>query len=454
MARITHLLIGVAALASLARPALAETIPPSECNESGCTIRLTPTQLLAKAEFLVSNRRFAEAAPMIAALENAPQFAMERRFLAGYSAAETGNLDGAVKEFRAILSDHPEQTRVRLELARALTQQGKTGGADYHYRLAQADEALPADVIATIRTARGILRNQRKWSLNVDFGFAPDSNISNGTSAQSIDVTFGDQTVPITLDPNSTARSGTGQTLGLSGGLRFKLGQKAAFLIDGDSQIVNYSGTRYDDVAVQMAAGPEFRLSENTAVTVQAVGAQRWYGGRNASLSGGIKAGIAHVISNTDRIGLTIDARRTESGFSSAYSGWQVGAYATYERVIAKSMIASASLFVRRDALNAGTNAGHEIGLNLGVGGELPLGITAGVSGGVSRAQYDAPMMIFSTEPRKDWRMNARVNVGLRSIRVFGFSPSITYTFAQNASSLAFYDSNRHRVRFALARYF
>ena len=117
-------------------------------------------------------------------------------------------------------------------------------------------------------------------------------------------------------------------------------------------------------------------------------------------------------------------------------------------------MIASASLFARRDALNSGANAGHEIGFNLGVGGELPLGITAGVSGGLSRASYDAPMMIFSADPRKDWRMNARINVGLRSIRVFGFSPSITYTYAENASSLAFYDSNRHRVRFALARYF
>ncbi|MFM9851425.1 MAG: surface lipoprotein assembly modifier [Sphingomonadaceae bacterium] len=453
MTRLLHI-VAASWLALASIPAMAAAPAEPVCENGVCTFRLTAEQLLAKADLLVSQHAFADAAPLIAALENAPQYAMERRFLAGYSAIETGDIDTAIAQFRAILNNHPEQTRVRLELARALMIKGKTGGADYHYRLAQEDQSLPPDIVATIRTTRGILRDQRQWNFNVDFGVAPDSNITNGTNAESVDVAFGNQTVALRLDPAARAQSGTGQIAGVSGSVRLKLAKGTALVIDGDSQFVNYAGTAFDDFAVQAAAGPEFRLSDTTTLAVQAVVAQRWFGGKAANTTGGIKGAVQHSLSTRDRIGMSFDARRTESAVSGFYSGWQIGAYGTYERVIARSMIASASLFARRDALNAAAFAGYEFGTNIGIGGELPLGITAGVSGGISRARNDGPLSLFSSQPRSDWRYNARVNMGLRSIRVLGFSPSVTYTYAENASSLSLYDTHRHRFRFALARYF
>lgn len=431
-----------------------ESAPATNCTEGVCTIRLTAAQVLAKAEYLVAQKRYDDASPLIAALVNAPQFNLERRFLSGFVAVEKGELDIAIKEFRTILAADPHQTRVRLELARALMLKGKNGSADYHFRLAQQDDTLPADIVATIRTARGVLRSQRKWNFNLDFGLAPDSNINNGTAAQSIDVAFGTQTVPLTLDPSARQRPGTGQTASVAGGVRLTLADKLSLLIDADGQVINYAGTAFDDIGVQAAIGPELRLSDKTSISVQALGAHRWYGGKRATLAGGIKAGIEHTISNKERIGLQFDGRRTDSGFSHLYSGWQLGTYATYERVVAKSMIASANLFARRDALNDAASSSYEIGVNLGIGGELPHGITAGVSAGTSRAVFDAPVLLFSAKPRQDWRYNARVNVGLRSIRLLGFSPSVTYTFAKTDSSLELYKSDRHRVRFTLARYF
>jgi outer membrane protein len=455
MMRLLPYLVATCLVALSSPAAFAADGDEQSCGDGVCTVRLTADQVLAKADLLVSQHAFAEAAPLIAALENAPQYTMERRFLAGYSAIETGDIDTAITQFRAILDNHPEQTRVRLELARALMIKGKTGGADYHYRLAQEDKSLPADVVATIRTARGILRDQRQWHFNFDVGIAPDSNVTNGTNAESIDVAFGNQTVTLRLDDTARAKSGIGQTVGGSGSVRLKLSNKTAFLIDGDGQFVNYKGTAFDDIATQLAAGPEFRLSDTTTLAVQAVAAQRWFGGRSTNTSGGIKSALQHTISNRDRVGISVDARRIESGVSGIYSGWQIGTYATYERVIARSMIASASIFGRRDALNSSAYAGYEFGTNIGIGGELPLGVTAGVSGGISRARNDGPLALFQSQPaRSDWRYNARVNVGLRSIRVLGFSPSVTYTYAENASSLSLYDSHRHRFRFALARYF
>lgn len=439
----------VLAWAPLAAEPVAET-----CANGTCTVRLTAKQMLAHASTLVQARRFEEARPIIAALQSAPGFAMETHFLAGYVAVETGDLKAAVAQFRASLAIDPKQTRVRLELARALMLEGKDGSASYHFRLAAQDEAISPEIRATIQAQRGVLRDRRPWHVSFDFGIAPDSNITNGTTAETVDLVVGNQTIPLTLDPDARARSGLGQTGSISAGWRFKIGERGAFLVDGDTQAVNYKGTGNDDFTVQIAAGPEFRPSEATSISVQGVGLQRWYGGERAVTQVGGRIAVQHTLDNAQRIGLTLDARHSASGFQNDYSGWNLAAYATYERVVARSMIASASLFARRDRLNGPGYSSKEFGLSVGIGGELAHGLNAGVSGTVSRAAYDAALAALSPDPRADWRVSGRVYAGLRSLRVIGFSPSVSYTYTLNASSLTLYESQRSRFAFNLARYF
>jgi outer membrane protein len=461
MRRFARLTLLAAACLAGAVPALAADIEapsaqPAEtgCPAGGCHFQVNASELLATADNLVSQHRFAEAAPLLAALENAPQYAMERQFLIGYSAIESGDTDSAIKAFRSILAKHPEQTRVRLELARALQIKGNQGGADYHYRLAQQSAGLPPEVLATIHSNRSLLRDQRSWSFNVNFGLAPDTNISNGTRAQTIDADFGGLVIPLTLDASARQKSGIGQTLGLGGSYRFGLSENTKLLVEADATGVNYAGSNFDDYTGQLAVGPEFRLSDDTRLSVQALGSQRWYGGNFANRAVGARASLQHNFDEGQRIGLSLDARQNHSGFSSAYSGWQIGAYASYERVVAHSLIASATLFGRRDSLASKAYSGMEFGANLGIGGELPLGINAGISGGISRQVYDGALAVLSPVPRKDLRINARVHMGLRTFRFVGFSPSVTYTFSESQSSLSLYDSKRHRFQFGLARYF
>lgn len=439
------------ALAALPLPAAAQQ---AQCDGDSCRVRLTAAQLLSSAERLVSEHRFGEAAPMLAALENAPELALQRQFLIGYAAIESGDLEGGIKVFRSLLDRHPQQTRVRLELARALMLKGKAGAADHHFRLAQTDSAIPPEIAATIRASRRLLADSRAFAFNLDVGIAPDSNITNGTSADTVDIAFGNQTVPLTLDAQARERGGVGQTMGFAGSARLGLGEETRLLIEADSQIVNYKGEASDDIAAQFAVGPEFALGDTTRLSVQALATQRWYGGDLAQRAGGIRATLRREIGEHSRLGISLDARRSQSLVSSAYSGWQLAGSASFERVIARSMIASASLFARRDLLTSDSYSSREFGANLGLGGELPLGISAGLSGGVARAAYDAPLALFGSDPRKDWRFNARAQLGLRSLRFLGFSPSLTYSFTQAKSSLTLYDNSRHRLRFALARYF
>ena len=453
MRRALRLLLTASAATTLAAPLYAEPLAWS-CPDAECKVRLTGEQVLAHASMLVQDRRFDEARPIVDALSMAPNMAMETHFLAGYMAVETGDIDTAIKRFRASLAVDPKQTRVRLELARALMMRRRDGGASYHFRLAAQDTALTPEIRATIQQQRGILRTRKPWNLSAEFGFAPDSNINSGSSAETVDLVIGNQTIPVTLEPDARPRSGIGQTGSLSAGYRFKLNERTGFLVDAAGQGINYEGAAADDFSLQIAAGPEFRPDEATSISVQAVGLQRWYGGSRAVTQAGARMAFQKTLNDTHRFGVTIDARHSASGFQADYSGWNLAAYATYERVIARSLIASASLFARSDRLNEAAFSSDEFGLTLGVGGELPRGINAGVTGTVSRATFGAPMAAFSPDPRGDWRVSGRVYAGLRSLRLIGFSPSISYTYTMNESSLPLYDSRRSRFAFALARYF
>ena len=434
----------------------AAASPQAVCDTAGnCSARLTGDQLLAAAEKLVLARRFDEARPLIAALENVPGKELERRFLAGYVAVETGHTKEAIAEFRAILARDPKQTRVRLELARALLIDGDKAAADHHLRLASQDKELPPQIAATIRSARGVIRDQRTWNFHFDVGLAPDTNINNATSAEQVDLLVSpNNRLPFTLNPDARAKSGLGLTASFSGGLRLKQSEHVAIVADADGQFTHYGHSDFNDDMVQLAVGPEFKLSAKTTLTAQAVGLQRWFGGKTAQQQVGVKAGVTSFLDQGQRIGVQFDVRHTESSFGTSYDGWQYGAYGTYERVVARSMVASASLFVRRESLKSAAFSNTETGFNIGIGGELPHGINAGLSGGLSYAGYDGAITLFSPDDRHDFRANIRAYLGSRSIRIAGFSPSITYTFTHNGSNYAFYDSDRHRFRFALAHYF
>lgn len=441
----------------LAGAAVATPAPPPapKCDDRSCELKLTGEQLATAAEKLVRQRRYAEAQPLIDALAQAPQLRVQHLFLSGYVAAETGRLDDAIAAFRRILELNPQQTRVRLELARVLLLKGERDAADHHFRLASQDRNLPPEIAATIRSARGIIRDQRAWRFNFDIGLAPDTNINNATSAEQVDLLVSpNNRLPFTVNPDARARSGLGLVGSFSAGLRLKQNDRLAILADADGQFTHYKDNDFDDYILQLAVGPELKLNARSTVSLQGVGLQRWFGGRTAQQQIGAKAGFQSLLDKGQRVGVQFDLRHTDSGFGQGFTGWQYSGYGTYERVVARTMIASVSGFVRRESLRADSLSNTETGINMGIGGELPRGINAGVSGGLSYADYDAPIPLFSDEARQDLRLTARAYLGTRAIRIFGFSPSVTYTYTHIDSNYRFYDSDRHRIRFALAHYF
>jgi hypothetical protein len=436
----------------VAPPAAAQNA--SDCADGTCRIRLTPQQLEAAAERLVRARRFDEAKPLVAALAQAPDFRMQSRFLTGYIAAETGHPDQAAEQYRAILADDPGQTGVRLALAKTMLALHKPGAADRQFAIAEQDDALPPEVLRTIRTVRDTIRAQRPWQLDISVGLAPDTNINNATSLDTITVNLGNTPIPLDLDDRAQAKSGIGETAQVSARLRLPAADRLTILADVDGNGTNYSGTDFDDYVVQVASGAELALTSKTRVSLEAVGAQRWYGGDAVSRQVGTRLGVQKTLDPSHRVGVQLDLRRTNALFDDRYSGWQGGLYATYEQALTPTLLVSAGPFVRRDWLGDPAVSSTEIGGNVGIGGAMPLGINFGLRGGASRAVYDAPMPFFDADPRRDWRFVARATLGNRKIALLGLSPQIGVSWTRIASSIGFYDAVRTRFEFSLVRYF
>lgn len=444
---------GATAVALLMAAAPAPLAPP-DCQSGYCSMRMTAPELLSAAEQLVLAKRYEQARPLVAALEHAPELAMERQFLEGFIAAETGDLPTAAAKFRRVLALRPDMTRARLELARTLMMQGKDKAADYHFSLAEDDDGLPPEIARTIYAARGLIRERRTWDLNLNFGIAPDTNINNATTDRTVDVLFGNATLPLTLDEEARAKTGVGQTASVSGSVRLRLSDGLAMVVDADGNAVNYEGRAADDISSLVAAGPELTLDNGTRVTAAATAGRRWYGGQLVNATYGARAGVQKHLGDGARVAAQFDLRRVESGFSPAYDGWQMAGYVSFEKVVRKTMVASVTGFARREPLRSDVYSNSEYGIIGGIGGELPWGINAGLSGQASRAVYDEALPIFGPDPRKDVRLQARAFLGARSVRVAGFSPSLSYTYAKTLSNIGLYDFDRHRIEFQLARYF
>ena len=115
-----------------------------------------------------------------------------------------------------------------------------------------------------------------------------------------------------------------------------------------------------------------------------------------------------------------------------------------------------------RGALNvhhrAGGHASPEFGnlsycIGLGYQNELPLGVTAYIQPDLVLGDYVAASPSFGTT-RRDRLVRVQLAVTKRDIRVYGFSPSLTYNFADNISNQPLFAFTRHQTLIGFSRAF
>ncbi len=460
--RVTQLLGGVLAAILLFGPiaSAAQDGGPSRAPEApsapGGTSQQRPIVIkdpLATASALIDHGKYDDAAIILNAIDQMPpndraKFnATERAFLRGRIAFGHGDYKTAIKYYEAILAQHPEAVRVRLELARSLLMDGKYDRAQRHFELVLAGD-IPKNVAANINRFLDQIRAQRTWRFRANAAIAPDTNINNATDSQTVDI-FG---LPFSLGEDARRNSGIG--IFTSGGVEYrpKLSDTTRLLTNLQIQRTEYRGGDFDDMIVSGNLGPEMNYGR-VVLGVSGVGFRRWYGNRGYNSGVGAQFNISGRVTQTFGLGLTVLAEDIHYDLDPTHSGPLLSTIISAFFSLTPASSIRPYIGLNREFANASfqRNTAYRVGFEYYR--ELPWGITLSVSPDFVIRPFDEMQPAFGIT-RHDRLYEVSTEIVKRDFKVLGFAPYVDYTFTHNHSNISLYKFSRHRIGFGFTRFY
>lgn len=318
------------------------------------------------------------------------------------------------------------------------------------YPATRTDEALPRRV----EPPQAGNRRGAQWRATVDASAVADSNITNATDMDTVELDLGDQVIPVPLDPRYRERGGIGIGVSASVNGRVPAASGVALALDAEGYLLEYEGGATDDASMLLAAGVELSSAGGRIVLVQLTGFERHYGGFTAMRGFGLRGRIVQPVGEGQRVSLLVDARSFQSDYGDDFEGTEGGAYLTYDAVLRPDLSAAVGVYARASWLGADAYSSRDFGIYGGLNHYLGDTLAGGVSAGLSRVTFEGPIVQLSPEARRDWRWYGSAYLTTRRPLLIGLTPSLTYTYNRTASSIEFYRADRHRLRFGLSRSF
>lgn len=420
---------------------------PETGPEAGAVQAAPAAPLEAAIEPLLRSGRIDEAERRLNEALAANPHDPSAHFLSGIVALARKDYPRAIHIFRAMLIDHPEAVRVRLELARAYFLARDYANANRQFRFARAGK-LPPAVNANIDEYLYAIRQSKDWSWSVSLSLAPDTNLNAGSSAREVSL-FG---LPFELSEDARKHSGVGLAAEASVEYAPHIAENARLRMGLSGQRREYGGTDFDDMTLAAHVGPRL-VSPRWDVSLLGTGFIRWFGGKRfleakggrveatyylspaLGLSAGLGAqwldydqsderdgplysaslGLFHPLGPTSAISLKAGANR-QNARHSAYSNWSGYAAAGYFR-------------------------------------ELPAGFSVYLEPGVGIARYDDALPAFGVA-RRDTSLSAQIAVFNRHLILSRFTPRLSYTYTRQFSNIPLYSFSRNRIEVGLTSTF
>lgn len=413
------------------------------------TIRATATDLLVLADRLERGGQTGDAERILQLLAQDPSADIrnEARYRRSKLLIASGRERDAALLLRRILDDKPDATPVRLQLAQLLDRMGDKDGAWRQVRAAQA-AGLPPAVARMVDRYSEALRAARPFGASFEIALAPDSNINRATRFDTLGTVLGD----FDISKEGKARSGTGVALRGQAYRRFPLGGEGRQLLVRVSGFADlYGEGRFNDLAVDVAAGPELELGTNR-INLEAGATQRWFGQKPFMRSARIGASWTRPLGRRSQLRASAWGALVDNQLNDLQDGKTWTGDLSIERALSATTGVALTASGAREALKdpgystkawrLGALAWHDMGR---------LTITAQAQFG--RLNADERLQLFP-DKRRDRYSRFSIGATFRRLGFAGFAPVARFVVERNASSIAFYDYQRRRMEFGVERAF
>ena len=352
--------------------------------------------------------------------------AVEQALVAQDEERRDALLDEAIATFREMLIADPGLVRVRLELARAFYLKGEDSLARRHFEAVLAG-GVPQTVAANIHAFLAEMRARKRWSFNVGFALAPDTNIGAGSEERTILIPVFGQPLPFERDAEDLTSSGVGVSVWGGAEYQVPLAERWRLRAGGDASRREYSGSKFDQFFLGTHLGPRWLIDRNTEASLLASARQRWIGTVPDSRDLGARLEVGRRL--TPQVTAFVNASwhdrryRTES----ERDGPAMDASLRGSWVVTPTVRADLSAGYGQERTKRERERNDSRWLGAGVSVILPAGFTVGGGGDVRWTHFDDEWFPHTPpgEDRADRTWSVRLSVHNRGFTVFGFSPAI-----------------------------
>ena len=412
------------------------------------TVTATAPQMLQLAERFLKSGDTAKAKVILAALTVDPSSDIrnEARFRTAKLLAGEGQTSRAALLLRQVIDERPDALPARLELAGLLDRMGDKDGAWRQVRAAQA-LGLPPAVARIVDRYSEALRAQRPFGASLEIALAPDSNINRATRSDTLGTVLGD----FAIDRDSKAKSGTGLALSAQAYRRLPLGEDASLLVRLTGFGNLYRQKQFNDVAADIAAGPELNLGGNR-IQAEVGLTQRWFGQKRFMRSARIGAIVSHPLGRRTLLRLSGSAALVDNQLNDLQDGKSFSGQLSAEHALSATTGIAASFGVDRASLK---DPGYSTtGWRAGLTGWRDFGrVTLSAGAEFGRLHADERLLLFP-DKREDRSLRLSLGATFRQLQFRGFAPVARFSIERNRSSIAFYDYRRTRTELGFVRAF
>jgi outer membrane protein len=413
------------------------------------TVQLTPEQMLGLAAQAQERGDTATARAAYRALANNPneEIRVEAMFRHGKLLVQTGRLQEGALLLRQVVDYRPQATAARLELAKTLDLLGDKDGAWREMRALQAS-GLPIEVARMVDRYSEALRAARPVGASFEIAVAPDTNINRSTKSDTLGTVLGE----FDIDDDSKATSGIGLSLHGQAYRRFALGKGTHNLLVRASGAADlYKKSDYDDIALDLAAGPELQFGKGR-VNIEAAATGRWYGLEPYMRSVRLSTSLIRPLGRKMQVQLIGSVGISDYKLNDLQDAKTYLGRAKFERALSPNTGVALNLSAfRNSAEDPGYSTTEWRSAVLGWRDVGRATFTAEAQYG--RLQADERLILFP-DKRSDRYYSFSLGTTFRRFTFGGFAPVTRITFERNKSSVEFYDYKRTRTEFGVTRAF